>query len=163
MCIIWVLQLNITCFSPSWCLGAVRSCRCLCVVNLVVFLSFISLPVFTVSQCLPIPYSLFTSDIKLFLKFMCRRFKNKKKNPSIAVLLDFDWALSFKSYWHLHISSLWTTGPAQLMDSGMTGIGRREGEDMLSLHTLSVKEIFRNWLEVPLETEFCCSGVSMQW
>lgn len=82
----------------------------------------------------------------------------------MAVLLDFDWALSFKSYWHLNIWNLWTTGPAQLMDSGMTGIGRGEGEDMFSLCTLSVKELFRNWLKVLFEAEssaalgFACSG-----
>lgn len=39
------------------------------------------------------------------------------------------------------------------MDWGMTGIGRREGEDVLSLCTLLVKEILRNWLKVPFEAE----------
>lgn len=46
----------------------------------------------------------------------------------------------------------------------MLGIDRREGGDILSLCTLSVKEIFRNWLKVPFQAQgsaalgFACGG-----
>lgn len=58
------------------------------------YLSFVRM-----SQCLPIPYSFFTSNIKL-LSFRYHGFKSLK-NPSISVLLD-GWA------WSLNLTDIWT-------------------------------------------------------
>lgn len=83
---------------------------------------------FRMSQCLPIPYSLFTSDIKL-LSFI----DLKIKNPCINSVRWLD--MEFKSYWHLNILNLWTAGPYGLRN---VRDWQREGEDLLSLCTLLV-------------------------
>lgn len=110
------------------------------------------------SQCLPIPYSLFTSNVKLLLS-MCHGFKNKKKISKY--LNPVRWfGMEFKSHWHLNIWNFWPSGPAELMDWGVAGLAGG-GEAVLALCALAVQEMFRSSESSLGGWGFCCSWLHL--